>query len=165
MSAEQKTLSNLPKGVESQVNIDKEFADNNVKSLRELIQKLEDGVANRNASPETQDALNNMKRVATKLHNDLIGSSEVPLRELYGKQITIKKIANVENGIIQNVYKYDSGTFRNGVVENVDNGLRVVNAESGELRIETPTKQLRKCDNGSYLAISERSIYRVDIDK
>jgi len=159
------SVEKMPGGVKNQEGINKEFVDNNIKPLRELIQRLEGGAVNEDASPLTKEALRNMTSVAIKLHNDLIDSSEVSLKELYGKQITIKKIANVENGIIQNVYKYNGGTFRNGIVENVDNGLRVVNAESGDLRIETPTKQLRKCNDGSYLAISERSIYRVDIDK
>ena len=155
----------MPGGVKNQEGINKEFVDNNIKPLRELIQRLKGGAANKDASPLTREVLRNMTSVAIKLHNDLIGSSEVPLKELYGKQITIKKIANVENGIIQNVYKYEGEIFRNGIVKSIDNGLEVVNAESGDLRIHTPTKQLRKCDDGSYLAISEQSIYRVDIDK
>ena len=100
------SVEKMPGGVKNQEGINKEFVDNNIKPLRELIQRLEGGAVNEDASPLTKEALRNMTSVAIKLHNDLIDSSEVSLKELYGKQITIKKIANVENGIIQNVYKY-----------------------------------------------------------
>jgi len=66
-------------------------------------------------------------------------------------------------GIIETPY----ARVKNGVVTDdseIGKFIEVVNAHNGDLRIKTPTKQLRECEDGTYLAISDQSIYRIKID-